>query len=415
LSEPQKFSSKEVKVWLERETRSLFNPIHSKARKQVEEMGKSVNNLAETSKMLLDNSAKEIDKRNMKTYKRARALNKLAKLWTERIRQLNIPEKVTYEDFSKLVQETQKAFALVDMDIRVYFPRISPFFILDRRKFQAVFEKAKFIQRDLESFQTKEYVKTKTLEETYKLIDELSTLESQLAELSMAKLRVENEISSIQKAIAETANKIAELKTMGEVGQLGQTRKEIETLTSEVKHRLHYLHKPFIKLQALATRGSGSGLTPEEYAKLVQYLENRFEALSTEDTGYPLLKQILEKLRRNIVEDKLKLKPDKARKAEQAIDDIINSDSFAALHKQCKDAMTRKTQLSKSEEVAATQKDLTKLREHSEDLTRKRGVLETEEITTSRNCQEIAEKIRSVKREIEKNVLSFMDKKITVT
>ncbi len=415
MSEPQKFSSKEVKVWLERETGSLFNPIHTKAKKQVEEMGKSINNLAETSKMLLDNSGKEIDKRNMKTYKRARALNKLAKLWTDRIRQLNTPEKVTYENFSTLVQETQKAFTLIDMDIRVYFPRISPFFILDRRKFQAVFEKAKLVQRDLENFQTKEYVKTKTLEETYQLIDELSTLERQLAELSTAKLGVENEISTIQKAIAETANRIVDLKTMGEIGQLSQTGNEIETLAAEVKHRLQYLQKPFIKLQALATHGSGSGLTPEEYTKLAQYLENPFEALSTEETGYPLLKQIFEKLHRNIVEDKLKLKPEKARKAEQAINNIINSDSLATLHKQCKDAMTRKTQLSKSEEVAATQKDLTKLCEHSENLTRKRGVLETEEITTSRNCKEIAEKIRNVKREIEKNVLSFMDKKITVT
>lgn len=415
MSEPQKFSSKEVKGWLERETGSLFNPIHTKAKRQVEEMGKSINNLAETSKMLLDNSGKEIDKRNMKTYKRARALNKLAKLWTDRIRQLNTPEKVTYENFSTLVQETQKAFTLIDMDIRVYFPRISPFFILDRRKFQAVFEKAKLVQRDLENFQTKEYVKTKTLEETYQLIDELSTLERQLAELSTAKLRVENEISTIQKTIAETANKIVDLKTMGEIGQLSQTGNEIETLAAEVKHRLQYLQKPFIKLQALATHGSGSGLTPEEYTKLAQYLENPFEALSTEETGYPLLKQILEKLRRNIVEDKLKLKTEKVRKAEQAINNIINSDSLATLHRQCKDAMTRKTQLSKSEEVAATQKDLTKLCEHSENLTRRRGVLETEEITTSRNCQEIAEKIRNVKKEIEKNVLSFMDKKITIT
>lgn len=404
-----------MKGWLERETGSLFNPIHTKAKRQVEEMGKSINNLAETSKMLLDNSGKEIDKRNMKTYKRARALNKLAKLWTDRIRQLNTPEKVTYENFSTLVQETQKAFTLIDMDIRVYFPRISPFFILDRRKFQAVFEKAKLVQRDLENFQTKEYVKTKTLEETYQLIDELSTLERQLAELSTAKLRVENEISTIQKTIAETANKIVDLKTMGEIGQLSQTGNEIETLAAEVKHRLQYLQKPFIKLQALATHGSGSGLTPEEYTKLAQYLENPFEALSTEETGYPLLKQILEKLRRNIVEDKLKLKTEKVRKAEQAINNIINSDSLATLHRQCKDAMTRKTQLSKSEEVAATQKDLTKLCEHSENLTRRRGVLETEEITTSRNCQEIAEKIRNVKKEIEKNVLSFMDKKITIT
>lgn len=415
MSEPQKFSSEEVKTWLENETSSLFNPIHTRAQKQVEEMSKSINNLSETSKMLLDNSAKEIEKRNMRTYKRARALNKLAKVWAERIDQVEVPEKVTYENFTRLVQETQKTFAVTDLDIRNYFPRISPFFILDRRKFQAVFERAKMIQKDLENFQNKEYVKTKTLEETYQLIDELSSLERQLTEFKTRLQRIETEIGAIQGEIGGTQKKIADLKTMGQIGQLSQTGNEIETLTTEVKQKLQHLQKPFIKLQALATHGSGSGLTHEESVKLTQYLDNPFEALSSEEAGYPLLKQILEKLRRNITEDKLKLKSEKARKAEQAIANIVNSDSLAGLYNRCKEAMKRKTQLSVSEEVAATQKDLTKLHGSVENLTTKRGVLETEEIVTRKNCEETAERIRNVKKEIEKNVFSFMDRKIIVT
>ncbi len=414
MSETLKFSSADIKAWLERETGSIFNPVHVRAQKLVEEMGKSVNSLAETSKMLLDNSAKEIEKRNMKTYGRARALNKLAKLWTDRIRQLKIPEKVTYESFSALVQDTQKAFTVTELDIRNYFPRISPFFILDRRKFQTVFEKAKLLWKEMDSFQTKEYVKTKTLEYTFQLIDKLVGLERQFKELDVHKMKVGSDKVVVEREIAETHRRILELKTKGGVGQLSQTGGEIESLTVETKHNLQHLQKPFIKLQALATHGSGSGLTPEEFTKLGQYLENPFEALSTEEIGYPLLKQILEKLRRSVAEDKLKLKPEKVRKAEQAINNIVNNDSLATLHKQSREASARKAQLSTSEEVAVTQRDLAKLCEHVDNLTRKKGVLETEEFTINRNCKETAEKIRGVKNEIEKNVFSFMTKKITV-
>jgi len=414
LSETLKFSSANIKVWLERETGSIFNPVHARAQKLVEEMDKSINSLAEASKMLLDNSAKEIERRNMKIYGRARALNKLAKLWTERTRQLRVPDKVTYENFSVLVQDTQKAFTVTELDIRNYFPRISPFFILDRRKFQAVFERAKLLWKEMDGFQTKEYVKTKTLEETFQLIEKLTALERELKELDVRKTKVGSDKVALERDIAEVHRKISELKTKGGVGQLSQTGSEIESLTVETKHNMQHLQKPFIKLQALATHGSGSGLTPEEFTKIGQYLENPFEALSTEEIGYPLLKQILEKLRRSIVEDKLKLKPEKARKAEQAINNIVSNDSLATLHKQSREARARKVQLSTSEEVAVTQKDLAKLCEHVDNLTRKKGVLETEEFTINRNCLETAEKMRSVKSEIEKNVFSFMTKKITV-
>ncbi len=415
MSETLKFSSAEIKAWLQRETASIFKPVHVRAQKLVEEMGKSVNSLAETSKMLLDNSGKEIEKRNMKTYGRARALNKLAKLWTERTRQLKIPEKVTYESFSTFVQDTQKAFTVTEFDIRNYFPRISPFFILDRRKFQTVFEKAKLLWKEMESFQTKEYVKTKTLEETFQLIEKLTILEKQYKEFDVHKMKVKNDKMALEREIAEANRKISELKTKGEAGQLSQTGNQIESLTEEAKHNLQHLQKPFIKLQALATHGSGSGLTPDEFTKLGQYLENPFEALSTEETGYPLLKQILEKLRRNIAEDKLKLKPEKVRKAGQAINNIVNNDSLNDLYTRSREARARKVHLSTSEEVASTQRDLARLSELVDNLTRKKGVIETEEIAIDRNCRETAEKIRNAKSEIEKNVFNFMAKKITVT
>ena len=183
MSETLRFSSKDIKGWLERETGSVFIPVHTKAQKLIDEMRRTLDSLSEVSKMLMDNSAKEIEKRNMKIYRRARALNRLARLFCERMRQLKVPDKVSYDSFSEFLQELQKAFTVTDVDIRNWFPRISPFFILDRRRFQTIFEKAKESLKDLQNFLAREYVKTKTLEETFQLIDKLLDLEQQLKNL----------------------------------------------------------------------------------------------------------------------------------------------------------------------------------------------------------------------------------------
>ena len=51
--------------------------------------------------------------------------------------------------------------------------------------------------------------------------------------------------------------------------------------------------------------GGGGGITPDELAKINQYLEKPLEALVTEQPGYPMLKEILQKLEKLLTEDKL--------------------------------------------------------------------------------------------------------------
>jgi hypothetical protein len=414
LSDVARFSSKDIKGWLERETSSLFVPVHSKAQKLSDEMRKTLENLSESSKMLLENSQKEIEKRNAKTYGRARALNKLARLFVDRMRQIRVPDKVTYDSFREFIQETQKAFTVTEVDVRNFFPRVSPFFILDRRKFQIVFEKAKDLLKELDNFLAKEYVKAKTLEETFQLIDKLHALEQQLASQKEQKAKADNEKAHVEAEIAEMQRKATDLKNKGSLSLLVQTAAEIEALSTEVKQSLQHLQKPFIKLQSLATHGEGSGLTPEEARKLNQYVENPFEALASEETGYRLLKQILQKLSRAISEGKLKLKPEKTRKAEQVVKNILTKDSLAGLHQRSIEVMMRKNQLSSSPEVTETERELSKLREQLEGLERKKRVVEGEQVTLDRACHDTVEKIRSHKAQIEKNVFDFMSRKIQI-
>jgi hypothetical protein len=414
LSETKNISSNEVKSWLEHETSSIFVPVHARAEKLLDEMQKAIKNLSEASQMLFDNSAKEIEKRNMKTYGRARALNKLARLFLDRLKQIKVPEQVSYDSLRDFAQETQKAFLVTEVDVRNWFPRISPFFILDRRKFLTVFEKSKISLKELNSFLTKEYVKTKTLEETFQLIEKLAVLQKQLEDLKERKAKVEAEKASVEKEISDKQQKIASLKNEGGLSQLSQLDMEIETLNAEVRHALQHLQKPFIKLQALSLHGGGSGLTQDELKKLEEYMTNPFNALAAEEANHPLLRSILQKLRRAISEEKVSLKPDKRRKAEQEIDNILNKNSLADLQQKCVNLAWQKKQLSTSASIEEAKRSLSILQKHLEDLEKKKEVIESEMNTAERNISEIEEKIRNHKTSIEKNILDFTGKRVRI-
>jgi hypothetical protein len=409
-----KFSSNEIKGWLENETNSILTPVHAQAQRLRDEMRMALQNLTDISKMLLDNSAKEIEKRNMRVYNRARALNKLARLFLDRLKKINAPDQVTYDSLNKFAQETQKVFIVIDIDVKNWFPRISPFFIMDRRKFLTVNEKAKLTLATLNDFLTKEYIKTKTLEETFQLIDELRALEKQLSEVGVQRENMRNERLPIEKEIAELERKTAELKSKGPIDQLNLVEAEVETLNNELKHELRHLQKPFIKMQALALQGGGAGLTPDELHKLSQYLEKPFEAFTTEEAGCPLLKQILQKLARLMEEDKLKLKADKARKAEQSLGDVLKRDSLASVYARCVDAAARKKQLLTSTQLDEIKRSLSLFQEQIEQLKARKLSVEAHEAVKEHESNAVLDRIRNHRNAIEKNVYSSLGKKVQI-
>jgi hypothetical protein len=414
LTEATQFSTNEIKRWLENQTSAILKPVHTQAKKLSDDMNAQIQTVTEISKMLLDNSTKEIEKRNMKVYNRARALNKLAHLFLDRLKKLNPPEQISYDNLSKYTQETQKIILVTDIDIKNWFPRISPFFIMDRRKFLTVHERAKQSFNTLNDFVTKEYVKTKTLEETFQLISELQALERQTIEIQAEISSIRNERLPIEIEIAELELKIADLKSKGPIGQLNQVTVEIDTLNNELKHALRHLQKPFIKMQALATSGGGGGITPDELHKLNEYLEMPFEALVKEDTGYPLLKQVLEKLANLLREDTLKLKPDKARKAEQSLNEILKNDALLDLQVKSARLAAEKARLLASEKMDETKRSITVFQEQVEQLKARKTGADAHEAVKEHSYNDMLEEIKNHKRAIEKNAYAALNKKVQI-
>jgi hypothetical protein len=407
-------NSTEAKRWLENQTTSTLTPIHAQAKKLRDDMNTSIQNIAEVSKQLFDTSSKEIEKRNMKVYNRARALNKLARLWLDRLKKLNPPEQISYDTMNRYVQETQKVFMVTDIDIKNWFPRISPFFIMDRRKFLAIYERAKQYYAVLNDFVTKEYVKTKTLEETFQLLNELQTVETHSVELKAEKENIKNERVPIEQEINELERKITELTSTGPIDKLNMVNAEIESLSAELKHTLRHLQKPFIKMQALATSGGGGGVTPDELTKITAYLEKPFDAFIAEKDGYPMLKEILQKLEVLMVDDKLKLKPEKARKAEQSIAEILHQDSLVKLQIRCVEMATNRDQLLASSRMDELKLNIAQFQEQADQLKARKTSVETHETVKENAHKESLDKINNLKRTIERNVYASLEKKIQI-
>ena len=377
-------------------------------------MNLAIQGVDDVSKMLLDNSAREIERRNMKVYNRARALNKLAHLFVDRLKKLVAPEEISYDSLSKYAQEIQKIFIVTDIDIKNWFPRISPFFIMDRRRFLTMYEKAKQTHNFLNDFVTREYVKTKTLEEAFNLLNELQNVQRQQGAIGEEKDQIRNERLPVEKEIADLEQKIEELKTKGPIDSLNSVNSEISNITNELKNTLRHLQKPFIKMQALATSGGGGGITPDELSRMNSYLDKPFDALITEQNGYPELREILEKLQRLLAEDKLKLKEEKARKAEQSVNEIVKNDSLMQLQARCVGLVKTRDQLLASPVMDETRRSLAAYQQQLDVLKARKTSIETHEAVKENAFNDAVDKISNLKRTIERDIFSSTEIKVQI-
>ena len=213
---------------------------------------------------------------------------------------------------------------------------------------------------------------------------------------------------------AELEQKIDELKTKGPIDKLNMVNAEIEALSNELKNSLRHLQKPFIKMQALAISGGGAGVTPDELNKVNQYLEKPFDALAAEQDGYPDLKEILQKLQSLLTEDKLKLKQDKARKAEQSINEILRQNSLQSFKSDARKWRKRKEQLVDFFKMDEIKQSISTFQEQVDLLKARKTSIETHETVKENAYNEAVDKISNLKRTIERNILNSINVKVQI-
>lgn len=413
MSETTEIPLKDLRTWLEQETTPIVEPLKAEGRRLLDDVKVKLNAVIETSDKLLDDAEKEIAKGSRKTYRRAKIMYKLTRNISEMIDKVAIPDEISRESLDKVCEELGKTLATVVRERGKWFPVISPYFIIDRRRFDAALKKAMDSHQELRSFSSEEYAKARTVENAFSIIDKLYQSLSELDKVKKYEKKMELRKRILEKKIEENQQEITAVQGQSEIVELAQINENVEELKREVKHSLRYLQKPFLKLQSLILSSSYS-LFLDDAKKLDEYLRNPFEAFATEEEGYPMLKRILQKVDGAMAEGKLKLKKSRLRKAKDQIDYILNKNALLSLHQSCKEVLSKKQQLSASGVISKSRDELAQLQENLRGLQKRKELIESRGAVLERRIKETLEKIEEQKKGLEKIVLDLTNKNVQV-
>ena len=203
------------------------------------------------------------------------------------------------------------------------------------------------------------------------------------------------------------------IQSKGEVVELAQLNSKIEELTETVKHEIRHVQKPLLKFQTLVNN-PGYSLFPDATSKLDEYLTNPFNALVTEQEGYPLLKSILQKIDNALDNKKMKLKSSRLRKAKDQIDNIVNKAALVQLQKECREVFDKKHALLASGTIIECRDERTELHDRLKDLQRRKSILEARDAMLEKQHNEAHKRVAEQKKNLEKIVSELSDKNIQI-
>jgi hypothetical protein len=403
----------DLNEWLEQETTSIVEPLREDAKKLLEDTQDKLEDLLESCDKFLDDAEKEIAKGSRKTYRRAKALHKLAGKFADLIEEVTIPEEISGESLHQTSEQIKKTLKTIGKEKTKWFRAISPYFILSRRRFDVALKRADDSFQDLTDFVSEEYTEAEAAEGVSSKIEELRASLGELKKFEKAKEKRKRRRELVEKKIAETHQKLQMIQTKDEVVELAQINERIKELKGQIKQELRHLQKPFLKFQTLANN-PGYSLLPEETIKLDEYMTNPFKALATEKKGYPLLRSILRKIDAALNNKKLKLKKSRLRKAKDQINTILNKTSLLSLHQNCSEAFSKKTELSTSRTISKTRDKRAELQNRLKELQTRKRLLEARDARFEKKHKEAGVEVDEQKRDLEKIVSDLSDKNIQI-
>jgi len=133
----------DLKEWLQKETAPLIKPLKDKGKRLLDEIAKRLDDVRENGDRIFGKSDKEVQKGSSKTYRCAKAANKMSKNIADIINQVAVPDDISYANFRLLIGDLEKAFAAIEHERRVWYRRISPYFILDRRRLDVAIKRSR--------------------------------------------------------------------------------------------------------------------------------------------------------------------------------------------------------------------------------------------------------------------------------
>ncbi len=402
-----------IDEWLNKETTYIIEPLKAEAKKLLSDMQTKLEELSEACDKLLEDAEKEMTKGSRKTYRRAKALFKLADNFSNLIDKVTIPEELNGQILNEVSEQLAKTMKTINQDKTKWFRAISPYFIISRRRFEASFKRTDDSFRNFTDFLSIEYTKAAHAEGVASDIEALRQSLAILGEFEKNKEAREQKKNLLEKKIAKTQQKLQDIQTTDEVIELAQLNSKIEELGRLVKHELRPVEKPLLKFQTLIS-SPGYSLFPEATSKLNEYLNNPFIALATEKEGYPLLKIILQKMHTALDDKKLKLKSSRLRKAKDQLDRIVKKAALLSLQKSCSTVFNKKYELSTSNTINQFRDEQTELNDRLNDLQRRKSIIEAREAMFEKQHADACKRVDDQKRSLEKIIFELSNKKVQI-
>jgi hypothetical protein len=401
----------ELRSWLEREAAEHLRPIKEQGEKLTGKLKDRLDDFKASCGKLLEEAEKGIERG--KAVRKAKVTQKLSRYFLKQAEKIVFPNHMSYSELDGFHSNLEKTLASIGRERNAWFPRISPSFILARRRVDFSLSRLSSSITELSGFLSKDYSKGDRVERLFVLTDDLTRLIQDLDKHVARKEGIEAKMHQLIEMTESTQEHIESLHGKEELDELAENTRNVQQLRKQVKHSLRHLQKPLTKFANL-TRGPGYTLSSEEMEKLTQYLKDPFLALATEQAGHPTLRGILTKVERAITENKLKLKSSRLRKGLESINAITTADTLNNLHRDCTEAFTLNQKLAESKETRMARSRLKQLQRRRTELQRQREALEVRRSSWESEHKDLLEKIQEQKRAMEKSVSETLEKTVNI-
>ncbi len=401
---------REFKQWLEKETVDILRPLNEQGTKVVDKLRERLSDARETCEKLADESSKEIEKGG--AIRKAKVTERLSRYFLKQFDKIIFPDKLSFAELDRLDRDLERTLSYITRERNMWFPRISPLFIIARKRVDFAFGRLAGSVSDLHSFLSSDYSKAHVVEKLFSEFDEIERLLFDLEGYEKRKMSTTERMYLLQKKVEETEQRIESTRNSAELGDLAEINVKNQQLRKQVKYAFRHLQKPFMKFANL--RDPEFALTSQEVEKLGQYLEDPYIAFATDELEYPTLRSILKKIDLAMERGKLKLKSSRLRKSRGEIDAILNKNALTSLHQECTRAFSLSQQLISSEETQVAQNKIKHLHKRLEELQRREKSIVVRLDAFEKEHLQLLQKVNEQKEKLEKLVHEVLEKRANI-
>lgn len=397
--------------WLENVTVGILQPLNEQGEKFVEKIKEKLEDFRLSCEKLELEGTKQIEKG--KAVRKAKLTQKLTRYFLKQLNNLVFPSQTSFTELDNFKQNMEKTISLIEKERSVWFSRISPLFIIARKRVD--FALSRFIGSvsELNTFLSIDYAKVQTYENLLSGIEDLRRLQEESKELEKRRAKVQEELILLRKRIDYNKQNIESIRDSSELSSLSDADLRVQQLSKQSEDAFRHLRKPFVKFVNM-TRSAGYSLSSEESEALHQYLGEPFHALASESVGQPILKSVLTKMKRAMGDGKLKLKGSRWRKAQEKIDEILNKNVLDDLHNNCVQTLSQYEKLVASRETVMAQKESKELQRNVAVLKRRIKALEVRMKSIEQQSEELLDSIKQKRVNLEKLTFDNFGKTVNI-